>query len=34
MIRFGSRVEVTIPESYDLQIKLGDKVRLGRPLSR
>jgi phosphatidylserine decarboxylase len=29
MIRFGSRVEVTIPESYDILVKLGDKVRAG-----
>ncbi|VVB67312.1 Putative archaetidylserine decarboxylase proenzyme [uncultured archaeon] len=29
MIRFGSRVEVTMPKGYGLQIKLGDKVRAG-----
>ncbi|VVB73043.1 Putative archaetidylserine decarboxylase proenzyme [uncultured archaeon] len=29
MIRFGSRVEVTIPRSYSLQVLLGDKVRAG-----
>jgi phosphatidylserine decarboxylase len=29
MIRFGSRVEMTIPESYDLSVHLGDKVRAG-----
>ncbi len=29
MIRFGSRVEVTMPEGYGLEIKLGDKVRAG-----
>jgi phosphatidylserine decarboxylase len=29
MIRFGSRVEMTVPESYDLSVHLGDKVRAG-----
>jgi phosphatidylserine decarboxylase len=29
MIRFGSRVEVTMPGSYDLLVRLGDKVRAG-----
>jgi phosphatidylserine decarboxylase len=29
MIRFGSRVEVTIPKNYVLQVNLGDKVRAG-----
>jgi len=29
MIRFGSRVEVTMPKGYRLQIKMGDKVRAG-----
>lgn len=29
MIRFGSRVEVSIPEGYKLQVGLGDKVRAG-----
>lgn len=32
MIRFGSRVEVSIPESYDLQISLGDKVKAGETI--
>ncbi|NMC09441.1 MAG: phosphatidylserine decarboxylase [Methanothrix sp.] len=32
MIRFGSRVEVTIPKSYDLQIRLGEKVRAGETI--
>ena len=30
MIRFGSRVEVTLPSSYDLQVRLGDSVRAGK----
>ena len=29
MIRFGSRVEVTIPRSYQLVARMGDKVRAG-----
>jgi phosphatidylserine decarboxylase len=29
MIRFGSRVEASIPEGYNLQVGLGDKVRAG-----
>jgi phosphatidylserine decarboxylase len=29
MIRFGSRVEVTFPKSYELLIRTGDKVRAG-----
>ena len=29
MIRFGSRVEVSIPNGYSLQVELGDKVRAG-----
>ena len=29
MIRFGSRVEVTVPESFLVQVKPGDKVRAG-----
>lgn len=29
MIRFGSRVESSIPEGYKLQVGLGDKVRAG-----
>lgn len=29
MIRFGSRVEVTIPEGYRLFVKIGDRVRAG-----
>jgi phosphatidylserine decarboxylase len=29
MIRFGSRVEASIPEGYKLQVGLGDKVRAG-----
>jgi phosphatidylserine decarboxylase len=29
MIRFGSRVEVSIPVSYTLQVNKGDKVRAG-----
>lgn len=32
MIRFGSRVEVTIPKSYDLRVKLGEKVRAGETI--
>jgi len=32
MIRFGSRVEMTVPESYDLSISLGDKVRAGETI--
>jgi phosphatidylserine decarboxylase len=29
MIRFGSRVEVTIPQGYSLTVKKGDRVRAG-----
>jgi phosphatidylserine decarboxylase len=29
MIRFGSRVEASIPRGYKLQVELGDKVRAG-----
>jgi phosphatidylserine decarboxylase len=29
MIRFGSRVEVSIPCGYNLQVHMGDKVRAG-----
>lgn len=29
MIRFGSRVEVSLPKGYKLQVELGDKVRAG-----
>ena len=29
MIRFGSRVEVSIPNGYSLQVGLGDRVRAG-----
>jgi phosphatidylserine decarboxylase len=29
MIRFGSRVEVTFPKSYELLIRRGDRVRAG-----
>ena len=29
MIRFGSRVEVSIPIGYNLQVQMGDKVRAG-----
>jgi phosphatidylserine decarboxylase len=29
MIRFGSRVEVSIPSGYNLHVGLGDKVRAG-----
>ena len=29
MIRFGSRVEVSIPEGYRLKVDRGDKVRAG-----
>jgi phosphatidylserine decarboxylase len=29
MIRFGSRVEVSIPSGYNLHVELGDKVRAG-----
>lgn len=32
MIRFGSRVEVTIPASFDLMVKNGDKVRAGETI--
>lgn len=30
MIRFGSRVETTIPRGYKLQVSLGDSVRAGK----
>jgi phosphatidylserine decarboxylase len=29
MIRFGSRVDVTIPENFDILCKKGDKVTAG-----
>ncbi len=29
MIRFGSRVEVTMPEGYEIRVNMGDKVRAG-----
>jgi Phosphatidylserine decarboxylase len=29
MIRFGSRVEITIPEGYRLTVGRGDEVRAG-----
>jgi phosphatidylserine decarboxylase len=29
MIRFGSRVEVSIPDGYNLLVNKGDKVRAG-----
>ena len=29
MIRFGSRVEMTLPKGYELMVNLGDKVRAG-----
>ncbi|MDD1759849.1 MAG: phosphatidylserine decarboxylase [Methanothrix sp.] len=32
MIRFGSRVEMTVPESYNLSVRLGDKVRAGETI--
>lgn len=32
MIRFGSRVEVTIPKGLNLQVKNGDKVRAGETI--
>ena len=32
MIRFGSRVEVTIPKNYVIQVNLGDKVRAGETI--
>lgn len=30
MIRFGSRVDVTIPEEFDMVIKIGDRVKAGK----
>jgi phosphatidylserine decarboxylase len=32
MIRFGSRVEVSIPKGLNLQVKNGDKVRAGETI--
>jgi phosphatidylserine decarboxylase len=32
MIRFGSRVDVTIPDSFQLLCKKGDKVKAGKSL--
>jgi phosphatidylserine decarboxylase len=32
MIRFGSRVEVTLPKAYELSVKKGDKVRAGETI--
>ena len=29
LIRFGSRVEITLPETTRLVVKVGDKVRAG-----
>lgn len=30
LIRFGSRVDVYLPEDYDLRVKVGDRVRTAR----
>ena len=32
MIRFGSRVEVSLPTNYELVVKKGDKVRAGETI--
>ncbi len=32
MIRFGSRVEVTMPEGYEMRVSMGDKVRAGETI--
>jgi phosphatidylserine decarboxylase len=32
MIRLGSRVEVTIPNNYEIQVKINDKVRAGETI--
>lgn len=32
MIRFGSRVDVTIPEEFDMVIKIGDRVKAGKSI--
>jgi phosphatidylserine decarboxylase len=32
MVRFGSRVEVTLPKAYELSVKKGDKVRAGETI--
>lgn len=32
MIRFGSRVEVTVPRGHDILVKCGDKVRAGETI--
>lgn len=32
MIRFGSRVEVTLPKAYEPLVKKGDKVRAGETI--
>jgi len=29
MIKFGSQVDISLPENIDLQVKIGDKVRAG-----
>lgn len=32
MIRFGSRVDVTIPEEFDMVLKIGDRVKAGKSI--
>lgn len=32
MIRFGSRVDVTIPEGYEFSVEVGEKVKAGRTI--
>jgi len=32
MIRFGSRVDVTIPEEFNMVIKIGDRVKAGKSI--
>ena len=32
MIKFGSRVEIVVPASVDLQVKVGDRVRAGETI--
>lgn len=32
MIRFGSRVEFSIPDGYALRVAVGDRVRAGETI--
>lgn len=34
IIKFGSRIDITIPKSYHLNVKLNDKVTIGNSLAK